>query len=64
MQSLIIYIAKYIHNAHKEGWDEARIIDEFSLAVAQNIGMNAEKVYQNVASTTDLESGLDALLDD
>ncbi len=60
----IIYIAKYLHQAHKDDWDEARIIDEFPLAVAQSIGMDAEKAYQDVASTTDLESGLDALLED
>jgi HD-like signal output (HDOD) protein len=60
----IIYIAKYLHNAHREDWDEARIIDEFPLAVAQHIGMDAEKAYENVASTSDLETGLDALLDD
>ncbi len=60
----ILYIAKYLHQSHKEDWDEARIIDEFPLAVAQSIGMDAEKAYQDVASTTDLESGLDALLED
>lgn len=60
----ILYIAKYLHQAHKEDWDEARIIDEFPLAVAQTIGMDAEKAYQDVASTHDLESGLDALLED
>ena len=59
----IMYIAKYLHNAHKENWDEARIIKEFPLAVAQHIGMDVEKAYKDVESTTDLESGLDALLD-
>ena len=59
----IIYIAKYLHNAHREDWDEARIIDEFPLSVAQHIGMDAEKAYKDVASTSDLETGLDALLD-
>jgi HD-like signal output (HDOD) protein len=60
----ILYIAKYLRNAHKDDWDEARIIEEFPLAVAQSIGMDAEKAYKDVASTTDLESGLDALLED
>jgi HD-like signal output (HDOD) protein len=60
----ILYIAKYLHSAHNDNWDEARIIDEFPLAVAQSIGMDAEKAYQDLASTTDLESGLDALLED
>lgn len=60
----IIYIAKYLHKAHKENWDEAQIIEKFPLAVAQHIGMDAEKAYKDVASTTDLESGLDALLDE
>ena len=64
MYAGILYIAKYLHNAHKDDWDEARIISEFPLGVAQNIGMDTEKAYQDVASTTDLESGLDALLDD
>jgi len=64
MYAGILYIAKYLHNAHKEDWDEARIINEFPLAVAQTIGMDTEKAYQDVASTTDLETGLDALLDD
>lgn len=60
----ILYIAKYLHHAHKEDWDEARIIDEFPLAAAQVIGMDTEKAYLDVASTTDLETGLDSLLDD
>ena len=64
MYAGILYIAKYLHNAHKDDWDEARIISEFPLSVAQKIGMDTEKAYQDVASTTDLESGLDALLDD
>jgi HD-like signal output (HDOD) protein len=59
----ILYIAKYLHQAHKDGWDEARIIEEFPLGVAQSIGMDAEKAYKDVASTSDLETGLDALLD-
>ena len=64
MYAGILYIAKYLHNAHKGDWDEARIISEFPLSVAQTIGMDTEKAYQDVASTTDLETGLDALLDD
>lgn len=60
----IIYIARYLHNAHKEDWDEERIIAEFPTAVAKSIGMDADKAYQDVASTSDLETGLDALLDD
>lgn len=59
----IIYIAKYLHQAHKEDWTEAQIIEEFPLIVAQHIGMDAEKAYKDVAATNDLESGLDALLD-
>jgi hypothetical protein len=59
----ILYIAKYLHNAHKENWDEERIIAEFPIAVAQVIGMDAEKAYKDIAATTDLETGLDALLD-
>lgn len=59
----ILYIAKYLHNAHKENWDEERIISEFPIAVAQVIGMDAEKAYKDIAATTDLETGLDALLD-
>ena len=51
------------HNAHKENWDEERIISEFPIAVAQVIGMDAEKAYKDIAATTDLETGLDALLD-
>ena len=29
----IIYIAKYLHDAHRENWDETRIIDEFPLSL-------------------------------
>lgn len=63
MYAGIIYIAKYLHNAHKEEWNEERIVEEFPLAVAQVIGMDTEKAYKDIASTTDLETGLDALLD-
>lgn len=63
MYAGIIYIAKYLHNAHKEEWSEERIVEEFPLAVAQVIGMDTEKAYKDIASTTDLETGLDALLD-
>ena len=59
----VLYIAKYLHQAHKDGWNEARIIEEFPLVIAHNIGMDAEKAYQDVADTSDLESGLDALLE-
>jgi HD-like signal output (HDOD) protein len=59
----VLYIAKYLHNAHKENWNDERIVEEFPLAVAQAIGMDAEKAYKDVATTSDLESGLDALLD-
>lgn len=59
----ILYIAKYLHNAHKEDWNDERIVEEFPLAIAQTIGMDAEKAYKDVAVTSDLESGLDALLD-
>ena len=60
----ILFIAKYLHQAHKDDWKDDRIIEEFPLAVAQKIGMDTEKAYQDVAATTDLESGLDSLLDD
>lgn len=63
MYAGILYIAKYLHQAHKDDWDDEQIIAEFPLAVAQSIGMDAEKAYQDVSATTDLESGLDALLD-
>lgn len=59
----IIYIAKYLHNAHKENWSEESIIENFPTDIAQSIGMDYEKAYQDVASTTDLETGLDSLLD-
>lgn len=60
----ILYLAKYLHQAHKNDWDDERIIEEFPLTVAQSIGMNTDKAYRDVAMTTSLESGLDALLDD
>lgn len=60
----ILFIAKYLHQAHKDDWNDERIIEEFPLVVAQKIGMNAEQAYQDVAATTDLESGLDSLLED
>lgn len=59
----IIYIAKYLHLAHKEDWDEEKIVNLFPNNVAKKIGMNTEKAFQEISTTNELESGLDALLD-
>ena len=59
----IIYIAKYLHLAHKEDWDEEKIVNQFPNNVATKIGMNTEKAFQEISATHELESGLDALLD-
>lgn len=59
----IIYLAKYLKNAHDENWSEEQIVEQFPLAVADTIGMDAKKAYGDVAETTDLTSGLDGLLE-
>lgn len=59
----IVYIAKYLKNAHDENWSEEQIIEEFPLQVAEKIGMDTKKAYADVSATSDLTSGLDGLLE-
>lgn len=59
----IIYLAKYLHLAHKEDWDEDQIVNQFPSDVAKKIRMDTDKALQDISATHDLESGLDALLD-
>lgn len=59
----IINIAKYLHFAHKENWDEESIIAQFPNSVAQTIGLDTANAFNEIAATNELESGLDALLD-
>ncbi|WP_430459504.1 HDOD domain-containing protein [Thalassolituus sp. LLYu03] len=59
----IVFIAKYLNRAHKENLSEDEILGKFPKAVADAIGMDCEKAYKDVAGTTALESGLDALLE-
>lgn len=59
----VLYIAKYLAHAHQENWNDDRIIEDFPLDVAEVIGMNTTKAYEDVSTTTELSSGLDSLLD-
>jgi len=59
----ILYIAKYLNHAHNENWNDERIIEDFPLEVAEKIGMDTQKAYEDVANINDLSSGLDSLLD-
>ncbi|MDK2778630.1 MAG: HDOD domain-containing protein [Pseudomonadota bacterium] len=59
----VLYIARYLHQAHDEGVDEARIKEEFPYAVAHTIGMKVEQACADLSQSDDLDSGLDSLLD-
>lgn len=59
----IVYIARYLKNAHDENWSEEQIIEEFPLHVAEKIGMDTKKAYADVSATSDLTSGMDGLLE-
>jgi len=59
----VIYIAKYLKDAHEKNWTDEQIIEQFPLAVAEVIGMDTTRAYADVAKTTSLESGLDSLLE-
>ena len=59
----LIYIAKYLKEAHEKGLSEEDIVSGFPLAVADKIGLDATRAYKDLAATTDLNSGLDGLLE-
>lgn len=59
----VLYIARYLHQAHDEGVDEARVKEEFPYAVAHAIGMKVEQACADLSQSDDLDSGLDSLLD-
>lgn len=59
----VLFIARYLHQAHEENREEEQIREEFPYAVARTIGMDVEKACQDLKATTSLESGLDNLLD-
>lgn len=59
----IIYIAKFLNRAHKENWSDEEIMAKFPKPVADAIGMDCNRAYKDIAATTDLESGLDSLLE-
>lgn len=59
----ILFIAKYLRQAHENGLTEEAILASFPQSVADQIGMNTSKAYADVSRTTDLSSGLDSLLD-
>ncbi len=59
----LIYIAKYLKHSHENGLSEEDIVSEFPLAVADKIGLDATRAYKDLSATTDLNSGLDGLLE-
>lgn len=59
----ILYLAKYLKKAHEDGLSDEAILAGFPLQVASKIGMNTTKAYADVSRTSDLNSGLDGLLD-
>jgi len=60
----IIYIARYLKNAHDHNLSEDEIVAGFPLQVADKIGMNVNKAYSDLASLGELHSGLDSLIED
>lgn len=59
----VVYIAKYLHEAHQQNWDEEQILAKFPKAVADTIQMDCDRAYADVGKTAILESGLDGLLE-
>lgn len=59
----IIYIAKYLKQAHDNNLSEDEIVAGFPLAIAEKIGMDVNRAYKDFAAVGDLHSGLDGLLE-
>lgn len=59
----VIYLAKYLHHARDNGWDDSRIAEEFPLQVAQQLRMQAQSVISDLPSLHHLSSGMDGLLE-
>ena len=59
----IIYIARYLKQAHDENWPESQIVEQFPVAVAHHIGMDVDKAHTDLADANGVSSGLDGLLE-
>jgi HD-like signal output (HDOD) protein len=59
----LIYIAKYLKKSHEDGLSEEDIVSGFPLVVADKIGLDVTRAYKDIAAATDLNSGLDGLLE-
>lgn len=59
----IIFIAKYLKKAHDNNLSEDEIVAGFPLDVAEKIGMDVKRAYQEIAAVGELHSGLDGLLE-
>lgn len=59
----VLYLARYLKQAHADGLNDDEILAGFPLSVARHIRMNTNRAYAEVARTSDLSSGLDSLLE-
>ena len=59
----ILYIAKFLYNAHESNMDEEQIKEGFPVEVAKAVGMDFNRASTDLSAVNDLNSGLDALLE-
>ncbi|MCD8524046.1 MAG: HDOD domain-containing protein [Saccharospirillaceae bacterium] len=59
----VIYIAKYLNDAHKKDWSDEQIIEQFPASAAEAIGLDTARAFNDLDKTSSLESGLDGLLE-
>jgi HD-like signal output (HDOD) protein len=60
----LLHLAVYIHDAHLHNMTEHQVLERFPMRIAQGIGMDTQHALEDVQETLDLESCMDALLDD
>ena len=60
----LAHLAVYLDHAHTEGTEEAIIAEQFPIDVGNAIGLELDTVISNLEQTRDIDSGMDALLED
>ena len=58
----LIYIARFLHKAHKEDWTEEELIEKFPIRIATRIGLDIRRIRTDLANCKDLESGFEEIL--